>query len=94
MLRIAARFTNGALGFGQSFVVETPRGHKRVPGSFDLRSVDADDFEDETVEEPGLEEWEEDDFGVPLRSPVRLAQMASAGESGGTVRERRRWEVD
>ncbi|EMC95687.1 hypothetical protein BAUCODRAFT_499032 [Baudoinia panamericana UAMH 10762] len=90
MLRIAARFTSGALGFGSWFVVESPRGHKRVPGSFNLESIDADDLEGDNE----LEEWEEDDFGVPLRSPVRLAKMHSALDAVTGAQERKRWVDD
>lgn len=82
MLKIAARFANGA--FGSGFVVESPAGSKHVPGSFNLESVDADELEGEEEEEV----WEEDDFGVPLRSPIRLAAV------GVRERERRGWEVD
>jgi len=84
MLRIAARFTNGAFGVGSSFVIESPAGSKHVPGSFNLESVDADDFVDEI-------EADEDDFGVPLRSPVRLAAL---GGAVGGLQERRGWEVE
>lgn len=41
MLRIAARITNGAIGF----TVQSPVGsHRRVPGSWDL-SDDEDDWD-------------------------------------------------
>ena len=81
MLRIAARFANGALG--SSFVIASPDGgRKSVPGSFDLEDVDGDWGQGEAGEE---REDEEDDFGVPLRSPVRLAARP---------RETRKWEGD
>ena len=85
MLKIAARFANEAFGYGSSFIIESPAGSKHVPGSFNLESVDADDF----VDEPDWEE--EDDFGVPLRSPVRLAAVS---EGTGGVKERRGWEME
>jgi len=84
MLRIAARFASGAFGLGSSFIIESPAGSKHVPGSFNLESVDADDFADDL-------EWEEDDFGVPLRSPVRLAAL---GEGVGGAKERKGWELE
>ena len=85
MLKIAAQVGKGALGFGRAFVFETPRGSKIVPGSFNLESLDAEDFEDE--DESHLNE-DEDDFGVPLRSPVRLAAARQGGWDGGTRRRR------
>lgn len=67
MLRIAARFAKGA--FPKVLLFESPAGMpKRVPGSFDL---DDSDIEDEFGSEDEDEE-NEDDFGVPLRSPIRL----------------------
>ncbi|KAK6388562.1 hypothetical protein LTR65_007718 [Meristemomyces frigidus] len=92
MLRIAARFANGA--FGSSFVVASPAGSKHVPGSFNLESIDADELEGEGEEEE--EEWEEeDDFGVPLRSPIRLAALSgSNGDGIGGARARRGWDVE
>ena len=76
MLRIASRFANGT--FGNVFLVESPAGSPmRVPGSYHIDEEESDLVED-------LEDWEEDDFGVPLRSPVRLAG----------VRERTGWELD
>lgn len=79
MLRIAARFAKGA--FPRSLLYESPAGaSKRVPGSFDLEGSDIEDF--------GLDEeigdWEEDDFGVPLRSPVRLAAVMNEAPSRTT----------
>ena len=87
MLKIAAQFANEAFGYGSSFIIESPAGSKHVPGSFNLESVDADDF----VDEPELE-WEEDDFGVPLRSPIRLAALGEGAVAGG--KERRGWEME
>lgn len=87
MLRIAARLSTRAFGSTAStamgFVIESPKGvAKRVPGSFNLEGF-------ETVEDldldGGLEGeagWEEDDFGVPLWSPVRLAGFDGRGEDG------------
>ncbi|CAK4032155.1 hypothetical protein DOTSEDRAFT_72910 [Lecanosticta acicola] len=67
MLRIAARFAKGA--FPRSLLFESPAGaSKRVPGSFDLDGSDVEDF----AYDDDIGDWE-DDFGVPLRSPVRLA---------------------
>ena len=83
MLRIAARFANGAFGVNSMFYVESPIGSPRkVPGSYHLEGDDVDELDSD---------WEEDDFGVPLRSPVRLAAM-SEGVDG--LRERRGWDVD
>ncbi|KAK3671749.1 hypothetical protein LTR78_008294 [Recurvomyces mirabilis] len=91
MLRIAARFTSGAMGFSSYLVYESPAGTKRVPGSFNLESLDADDLAYGEYNE--LDEWEEDDFGVPLRSPVRLVALASEAESV-QVMSRKGWDVD
>ncbi|KAK4947182.1 hypothetical protein LTR10_013954 [Elasticomyces elasticus] len=105
MLRIAARLTEDTLSFGSSFVFQSPAGSRKVvPGSFDLDDLEGwgdvgedvgvglggsgDGSEDE--EDEGLVELEEeDDFGVPLRSPVRLAKMGFAsGEGSGRHRRR------
>ncbi|KAK1054318.1 hypothetical protein LTR12_005532 [Friedmanniomyces endolithicus] len=95
MLKIAARLTGDTLAFGASFVFQSPAGSKRVPGSFDLESLDAEDLEG--MEEDGEREEEEgeDDFGVPLRSPVRLAKVGRVGRGaewsgggGGVLRDR------
>ncbi|KAK0268805.1 hypothetical protein LTR91_001078 [Friedmanniomyces endolithicus] len=97
MLKIAARLTNDTLAFGASFVFQSPAGSKRVPGSFDLESLDAEDLEG--VEGDGEEEdgEGEDDFGVPLRSPIRLARVGRvggdagwSGGGGGVLRDRRK----
>ena len=94
MLKIAARLTGDTLAFGASFVFQSPAGSKRVPGSFDLESLDAEDLEG--MEGEGEEEEGEDDFGVPLRSPVRLAKVGRVGRGaewsgggGGVLRDRR-----
>ena len=85
MLRIAARFANGAFGVDSMFYVESPIDSPRqVPGSYQLRSDDVEDLDSDL---------EEDDFGVPLNNPVRLVSRSDSGESG-SVRERRRWDVD
>ena len=68
MLRIAARISGRA--FGSSFIIASPAGSKHVPGSFNLESIDADELDDE---DGTVGDWAEDDFGVPLQSPVRLA---------------------
>ncbi|KAF2722298.1 hypothetical protein K431DRAFT_266640 [Polychaeton citri CBS 116435] len=94
MLSIAARLTNNA--FGAIFVESPERLGRRIPGSYFLE----DELESETDGSNAiLEDWEEDDFGVPLRSPVRLAAMENMvgtaqgdeveGESGRTS-----WSVD
>ncbi|KAI7363744.1 hypothetical protein KC354_g6246 [Hortaea werneckii] len=74
MLRIAARISGRA--FGSSFIIASPAGSKHVPGSFNLESIDADELDDE---DGSVGEWAEDDFGVPLQSPVRLAHEQSHG---------------
>ncbi|KAK0363052.1 hypothetical protein LTR91_005878 [Friedmanniomyces endolithicus] len=100
MLKIAARLTGDTLAFGASFVFQSPAGSKRVPGSFDLESLDAEDLEGMEGAGEGEEEEEEeegeDDFGVPLRSPVRLANVGRVGRGaewsgggGGVLRDRR-----
>ncbi|TKA83258.1 hypothetical protein B0A55_00780 [Friedmanniomyces simplex] len=112
MLKIAARLTNETLAFGAGFIFQSPAGSKRVPGSFDLESLDAEDLEgmvegEEEEEQDGGGEGEwgggggdglveeegegEDDFGVPLRSPIRLARLGGAGGGGGGfMRDRRK----
>jgi hypothetical protein len=94
MLKIAARFADGAMGFGSYLVYQSPAGSKRVPGSFNLESIDADDFDDDRNAQEQLEGWEddEDDFGVPLRSPIRLAALQRTKTSDHAVRERRGWD--
>lgn len=83
MLRIAARFANGT--FGSVFFVESPVGaSRRVPGSFHVSEEPDSDDEGE------LDEWDEDDFGVPLRSPQRLAAVRSMRQRGMG----RGWELD
>ena len=66
------------------FYVESPiDSPRKVPGSYYLSGDDVlEDLESD---------WEEDDFGVPLRSPVRLA---SRSESVDGLRERRRRDLD
>lgn len=86
MLRIAARFAKGV--FPKSLLYESPRGERRrVPGSFNLNESD-DDYGLSDDDEPPLddEEWE-DDFGVPIDSPVRLSEASG-------LREKVRWDVD
>jgi hypothetical protein len=83
MLQIAARFANGAFGVESMFYVESPiDSPRKVPGSYHLSGDHVEELDSD---------WEEDDFGVPLRSPFRLA---SRSESIERVRERRRWDVD
>lgn len=65
MLKIAAKFADGA--FGNVFLVESPLGSpRRVPGSF---------YVDEEDDDLAYGDGEEDDFGVPLRSPVRVTGL-------------------
>ncbi|QIW98840.1 hypothetical protein AMS68_004358 [Peltaster fructicola] len=79
MLRIAARFANGT--FGSMFFVESPSGaSRRIPGSFEVN----DDSFDEGISD------DEDDFGVPLHSPIRLAAFKSLRER--EVKDG--WEID
>ncbi|KAK6430713.1 hypothetical protein LTR95_013132 [Oleoguttula sp. CCFEE 5521] len=81
MLRIASRFARGR--FGSVFLVESPQGQRgKVPGSFHL-----DELDDDGMEEWEGEEGDEDDFGVPLRSPVRVQGLRERRSGGG-------WEVD
>jgi hypothetical protein len=85
MLRIAARFANGAFGVDSMFYVESPIDSPRqVPGSYQLQGDDMEDLDSD---------FEEDDFGVPLNSPVRLVSRSDSGGSS-SVRERKRWDVD
>jgi hypothetical protein len=78
MLRIAARFSSGAFGSNSIFFVESPVGSpRRIPGSFYL--------EDEEEEEE--EDWDEDDFGVPLKSPVRVSALRERARRHG-------WEME
>lgn len=79
MLKIAARFTDGAFGTGSVFLVESPVGSpRRVPGSF---YVDEEDMDEGLV----YGEEAEDDFGVPLRSPVRVAGLRERRDRGWGV---------
>ncbi|KAK5138078.1 hypothetical protein LTR08_005876 [Meristemomyces frigidus] len=94
MLRIAARFASQGRF---NFVIASPAGAKqRVPGSFDLGDLDTEDEGgDEGGEGEGWREEDgegEDDFGVPLRSPIRLARLREGVDRdlGG---ERREWDV-
>jgi hypothetical protein len=82
MLRIAARYADAAFGVNSVFYVESPiDSPRRVPGSYnlaeELHELDSD--------------WDEDDFGVPLRSPVRLA---GRGLDARRSEEDRGWGVD
>ena len=87
MLRIAARFASGAFGVdGVFYVASEGAGDGVLPGSCWV----GDGEEVEVVEGDG----DEDDFGVPLRSPVRLAARREGVGDGDGVRERRGWEVD
>lgn len=66
MLRIASRFASSALAVDFGFD-RTPDHLQRVPGSFML---------DDELDDLAAEEWEEDDFGVPIRSPIRAATVS------------------
>ena len=85
MLRIAARFANGAFGVDSMFYVESPIDSPRqLPGSYQLQGNDVEELDSD---------FEEDDFGVPLNSPVRLISRSDS-DSGGSTSLRRRWDVD
>jgi hypothetical protein len=87
MLRIAARFSSGAFGSHSMFFVESPIGSpRRVPGSFYLEDEEDRGWKSEEEEEE-VEEWDEDDFGVPLRSPVRISGMRERARRDG-------WEME
>jgi hypothetical protein len=82
MLRIAARFSSGALGLNLLYVASPPGKARRMPGSFVLDEDDEGEGS-EGAEWEGEEDVEEDDFGVPLRSPVRLAAQRRLGADRG-----------
>ncbi|KAM0719103.1 hypothetical protein Q7P37_005008 [Cladosporium fusiforme] len=83
MLRIAARFSSGAFGSSSMFFVESPVGSpRRVPGSFYLEDEDPS-----WKSEEDEEDWEEDDFGVPLKSPVRISGVRERARREG-------WELE
>ena len=82
MLRIAARFSSGAFGSNSMFFVESPIGSpRRVPGSFYLEDEEDHGWKSEE------EDWDEDDFGVPLKSPVRLSGLRERARRHG-------WELE
>ena len=82
MLRIAARFSSGAFGSNSMFFVESPIGSpRRVPGSFYLEDEEDQGWKSEE------EDWDEDDFGVPLKSPVRLSGLRERARKHG-------WELE
>jgi hypothetical protein len=86
MLRIAARFSSGTFGSHSMFFVESPIGSpRRVPGSFYLE--DEEDRGWKSEEEEQVEDWDEDDFGVPLRSPVRISGLRESARRHG-------WEME
>ena len=92
MLKIAARYADAAFGMGSPFYVQSLAGEREgagVPGSFVLVGEDLGVASDDDSEEG---EWEEDDFGVPLRSPVRIAGLGGEGLRGRGVG--RGWDVD
>jgi hypothetical protein len=64
------------------FFVESPIGSpRRIPGSFYLE--DEEDNGGKSEEE----DWDEDDFGVPLKSPVRLSGLRERARRHG-------WELE
>ena len=68
------------------FFVESPIGSpRRVPGSFYLE--DEEDRGWKSEEEEEVEDWDEDDFGVPLSSPVRISGMRERARRAG-------WEME
>lgn len=100
MLRIAARFANGA--FATSFATDFGgiEPSRYVPGSFRVEQVSEfeDLTDDELVEDDddeseddmeGSVRIEEDDFGVPVDSPIRIR-----GRREAMLRERRGWDLD
>lgn len=91
MLQIAARFANGAFGVESMFYVASPTNSPRkVPGSYQLSGNGVEELDSDFEVE---DEEDEDDFGVPLNSPVRLVSRTESN-AGGSVRERRGWDVD
>lgn len=79
MLRIAARFSSGAFGSNSMFFVESPVGSpRRVPGSFYL-----EDEEEQGWKSEEDEDCDEDDFGVPLKSPVRISGLRERARREG-----------
>lgn len=92
MLKIAARFAKGT--FRNTLLYESPPGmKKRIPGSFDLDASDLEDFESEDDE---LEGSGEDDFGVPLRSPVRMMSSEAVPRqlASPSIKEIKAWQVE
>lgn len=94
MLKIAARFAKGA--FPKALLFESPAGMpKHVPGSFDLDDSDIEhDFDTEAED---LSDDGEDDFGVPLRSPIRIAISSESVPrviAESNTKERKGWDVD
>lgn len=82
MLRIAARISSGAFGSNSMFFVESPIGSpRRIPGSFYLEEEEDKGWQSEE------EDWEEDDFGVPLKSPVRISGLRERARRHG-------WEME
>lgn len=78
MLRIAARFSSGAMGSNSMFLVESPMGSpRRVPGSFYLEGEEDQGWKSDE------DDWEEDDFGVPLKSPVRISGVRERARREG-----------
>jgi hypothetical protein len=69
------------------FFVESPIGSpRRVPGSFYLEDEEDRGWKSEEEEER-VEDWDEDDFGVPLRSPVRISGLRESARRHG-------WEME
>ncbi|EME80977.1 uncharacterized protein MYCFIDRAFT_76923 [Pseudocercospora fijiensis CIRAD86] len=91
MLKIAARFARGT--FRNTLLYESPRGMKKhIPGSFDLDGSDVE-FLDESEEDGSAGE---DDFGVPLRNPIRMmSSEAMPGQlASPSIQERRGWQLE
>jgi hypothetical protein len=88
MLRIAARFSSGTFGSHSMFFVESPIGSpRRVPGSFYLEDEEDRGWKSEEEDKDRVEDWDEDDFGVPLRSPVRISGLRESARRHG-------WEME
>ncbi|KXT04099.1 hypothetical protein AC578_4910 [Pseudocercospora eumusae] len=91
MLKIAARFARGT--FRNTLLYESPPGTKKhIPGSFDLDGSDVD-FLDESEDDGSAGE---DDFGVPLRSPIRMMSSEAVPRQlvSPSIKERRGGQLE
>ncbi|KAF7190650.1 hypothetical protein HII31_07809 [Pseudocercospora fuligena] len=91
MLKIAARFARGT--FRNTLLYESPPGMKKhIPGSFDLDGSDVE-FLDESEDDGSAGE---DDFGVPLRSPIRMMSSEAVPRqlASPSIKERRGWQLE